>query len=133
LLVPIIELNKMYTFDRKAKEGALYWNNFYVGMCAVFVESVVNGTGIDLLAKESMRCWILGRAHTAKFSLSSHRICMISTRVNGRMSAHIPLLWMSTCSNGKFIHEIVFLLPLSPHHKKLFPAWPLHPACWWTE
>jgi hypothetical protein len=24
LLVPIIELNKMYTFDRKAKEGALY-------------------------------------------------------------------------------------------------------------
>ena len=91
-------------------------------MCAVFVGSVVNEAGIDLLVKGSMRCWIVGGAHTAKFSPSSHRICMISTRVNERMSAHIPLLWMSTCSNGTFIHENVFLLPLSPRHKKLFPA-----------
>ena len=94
--------------------------------------SVVNETGIDLLAKESMRCWIVRRAHTAKFSPSSHRICVISTRVNGRMSSHIPLPWISTCSNGKFIHENVFRLPLSPRTRKLFIAWPLHPACSWT-
>ena len=94
--------------------------------------SVVNEAGIDLLAKESMRCWIVGRAHTVKFSLSSHRICVISTRVNGRMSSHIPLPWISTCSNGKFIHENVFHLPLSPRPRKLFVAWPLHPACSWT-
>lgn len=94
--------------------------------------SVVNEAGIDLLAKESMRCWIVGRAHTAKFSPSSHRICVISTRVNGRMSSHIPLPWISACSNGKFIHENVFHLPLSPRSRKLLIAWPLHPACSWT-
>lgn len=102
-------------------------------------ESVVTEAGIDLLVKASMRSLILGTAHTAKFSPSppSHRICKISAGVNGRTRAHLPLLGMSTCSNGKFIHENVVLLPFVPRLLKLSSAWPLHTThcscvCWRT-